>query len=275
MAPTSPSRSAAFFDLDKTVIARSSALAFTRPFYDGGLLTRRALLRSTVAQLQLLLTSARGDQADQVERLRKHVTDMCAGWDAETVRSIVSETLDEVVRPVIFSEAAALIAEHKAAGRDIVLISASGLEMVEPIGRLLGADLVRASVMEVIDGRYSGEIEFYCYGEEKATAMRRLAAERGYHLADSYAYSDSSTDIPMLEAAGHRAVVNPDKTLRTYAEEQGWPILDFPNPAPLVDWSSPATIGWTAVAAAGVSAVAAAAVAYGISHRRHPRDAAA
>lgn len=254
------------------MIARSSTLAFTRPFYDGGLLTKRALLRSAVAQLQFVLTSA---HENQVEKLRKHVTDMCAGWEAQTVRDIVSETLDDVVRPVIFTEAAALIAEHKAAGRDIVLISASGLEMVEPIGELLGADLVRASVMKVVDGRYSGEIEFYCYGEEKAKAMRELAGERGYDLADSYAYSDSSTDIPMLEAAGHQAVVNPDKTLRAYAEEQGWTILDFPNPAPMVDWSSTSTRGWTAVAAAGVSAVAAAAVAYGLSHRRQPRDAAA
>lgn len=266
MASTSPTRSAAFFDLDKTVIARSSALAFTRHFYDGGLLTKRGMLRAAIAQLSFVLTS---DNADQVEKMRKHVTEMSAGWDVATVRSIVSETLDDVVRPVIFTEAAALIAEHKAAGRDIVLISASGIEMVEPIGELLGADIVRATVMEVVDGHYTGEIQFYCYGEQKAVAMRELAAEHGYDLAQCYAYSDSSTDIPMLAAAGHRAVVNPNKTLRAYAEEHGWEVLDFPNPAPRVDWSSPATRGWTAVAAAGVGALAAAAVAFGISHRRH------
>lgn len=254
------------------MIARSSALAFTRHFYDGGLLTKRGMLRSAIAQLQFLLTST---HVDQVEKMRQHVTDMCTGWEAATVRSIVSETLDDVVRPVIFAEAAELIAEHKAAGRDIVLISASGLEMVEPIGELLGVDTVRATVMEIVDGRYSGEIELYCYGEEKAKAMRELADEHGYDLAECYAYSDSSTDIPMLEAAGHRAVVNPDKALRGYAVEHDWEILDFPNPAPIVDWSSPTTIGWTAAAAAGVGVIAAAAVAYGISHRRNPRDAAA
>ncbi len=266
MAPTSPTRTAAFFDLDKTVIARSSALAFTRHFYDGGLLTKRGMLRAAIAQLSFVLTA---DNADQVEKMRKHVTEMSAGWEAATVRSIVSETLDDVVRPVIFAEAAALIAEHRAAGRDIVLISASGIEMVEPIGELLGADIVRATVMEVVDGHYSGEIEFYCYGEQKAVAMHQLAEEHGYDLAQCYAYSDSSTDIPMLAAAGHQAVVNPNKTLRAYAEEHNWEILDFPNPAPLVDWSSPAARGWTAVAAAGVGAIAAAAVAYGLSHRRH------
>ena len=261
---------AAFFDLDKTVIARSSALAFTRHFYDGGLLTKRAMLRSGIAQLQFLLTSA---HADQVEKLRRHVTEMSTGWDADTVRSIVSETLDTVVRPVIFTEAADLIARHKAAGHDVVLISASGMEMVEPIGELLGADEVRASVMNVVDGKYSGEIEFYCYGEEKAVAMRELAQQHGYDLADCYAYSDSSTDLPMLEAVGHRAVVNPDKTLRAHAEENGWEILDFPNPAPYVDWHNPSTLGWTAVAAASVGALAAG-VVYGISHLRHSHDAA-
>ncbi len=263
---TSPGRSAAFFDLDKTVIARSSALAFTRHFYDGGLLSKRGMLRSAIAQLQFVLTS---DHTDQVEKMRQHVTDMCTGWEAATVSSIVTETLDDVVRPVIFTEAAELIAEHRAAGRDIILISASGMEMVEPIGAMLGVDTVRATRMEVVDGHYSGRIEFYCYGEEKARAMRELAEERGYDLAECYAYSDSSTDIPMLETAGHRAVVNPDKALRAHARAHDWDILDFPNPAPLVDWSSPATRGWTAAAAAGVGVIAAAAVAYGISHRRH------
>lgn len=224
------------------------------------------MLRSAIAQLSFVLTS---ENADQVEKMRKHVTEMCAGWEAATVRSIVSETLDDVVRPAIFVESAELIAHHRAAGRDIVLISASGIEMVEPIGELLGADIVRATVMEVVDGRYSGEIEFYCYGEQKAVAMRELAAERGYDLAECYAYSDSETDIPMLAAAGHSAVVNPNKTLRNYAVEHQWDVLDFPNPAPLVDWSSPSTRGWTAAAAAGVGAIAAAAVVYGITHRRH------
>ncbi|MFC0313361.1 HAD family hydrolase [Gordonia phosphorivorans] len=265
MAPTTPPRTAAFFDLDKTVIARSSALAFTRPFYDGGLLTRRAMLRSAIAQLQLLLTSA---PDEHVERLRRHVTQMCAGWEADTVRAIVAETLDDVVRPVIFSGATELIAQHKAAGRDVVLISASGIEMVEPIGELLGVDLVRATTMEVVDGHYSGEIEFYCFGEEKAHAMRDLAAERGYDLADCYAYSDSATDLPMLEAAGHRAVVNPDRTLRAHALEHDWEILDFPNPAPKVDWTHPGPGGWTTVVA-GVGALAAAAVAYRLVYQRH------
>ncbi|ALG83510.1 HAD family hydrolase [Gordonia phthalatica] len=272
MTSTSSPRIAAFFDLDKTVIARSSALAFTRPFFEGGLLTRRAMLKSAIAQLQFLLTSA---EADQVERLRKHVTDMCRGWDAAQVREIVSETLDEVVRPTIFTEAAELIARHQAADHDVVLISASGIEMVEPIGELLGADYVRASIMRIEDGHYSGELDFYCYGEDKAVAMRALADEHGYRLDDCFAYSDSSTDLPMLTAVGHPAVVNPDKALRHHAAENGWEIFDFPNPMPPPAWASKPVLTRTALCATGIGAAAALAIIYSMRHGRMPRSEAA
>lgn len=221
------------------------------------------MLRSAVAQLQFLLASA---EEDQVERLRKHVTDMCTGWSTAQVREIVAETLDEVVRPVIFSEAAALINDHKQAGHEIVLISASGIEMVEPIGALLGVDIVRASVMHVEDGHYSGTLDFYCYGENKAVAMRELAAERGYDLSECFAYSDSSTDLPMLNAVGHPAVVNPDKVLRRRADENGWEILDFPNPLPPPSWTSKPVLTRTALCATGIGAAAAIAIAYQVHH---------
>ncbi|EGD55070.1 HAD family hydrolase [Gordonia neofelifaecis] len=272
MTSTSSRPIAAFFDLDKTVIARSSALAFTRPFFEGGLLTRRAMLRSAVAQLQFLLTSA---EAQQVERLRKHVTDMSRGWDAAQVREIVSETLDEVVRPAIFSEAAVLIDEHRRAGHEIVLISASGIEMVEPIGALLGVDVVRASIMHIEDGHYSGDLDFYCYGENKAVAMRELAAERGYRLDECYAYSDSSTDLPMLSAVGHPAAVNPDRSLRHHAIENGWEILDFPSPTTPAPWASKPVLTRTALCATGIGAVAAAALVYQLRHTRNTRSEAA
>ncbi len=265
MITAQPHHSAAFFDLDKTVIARSSALAFTRPFYDGGLLTRRAMLRSAVAQLQFLLANA---DENHVDKLRKHVTDMCTGWDAAQVKAIVAETLDEVVRPVVFPEALELIEQHRDAGHDIVLISASGVEMVEPIGELLGADIVRASRMRIVDGKYSGDLDFYCYGDEKAVAVRQLAAENGYDLDHCYAYSDSITDLPMLDAVGHPAVVNPDKPLRQHAELSGWEILDFDTPAAAAHRPSPSTVGRTALCATGIGAIAAAAVLYQRHHAR-------
>ena len=224
-------RPAAFFDLDKTIIAKSSTLAFGRSFYNGGLINRRAVLRTAYAQFVYL---AGGADHDQMERMRQFLSAMATGWDVEQVKEIVGETLHDLIDPLIYSEAAALIAEHKAAGRDVVIVSTSGSEVVEPIAEMLGADLAIGTRMAVgEDGKYSGEIEFYAYAENKAKAIVELAAERGYDLSRSFAYSDSATDVPMLEAVGHPYAVNPDRTLRREATAREWPILVFDKPVAL------------------------------------------
>ncbi|MGZ4613916.1 MAG: HAD family hydrolase [Kineosporiaceae bacterium] len=227
---TQPPAAAAFFDLDKTIIARSSTLAFSRPLYAGGLINRRAVLRSTYAHFMYLIGGA---DHDQMERMRRYLSSMVAGWSVQQVRDIVAETLVEIIEPSVYREAVALIAEHHASGRDVVVVSTSGAEIVEPIAQLLGADGVIATRMAVAEGRYTGEIEFYAYREEKADAIRDLAARRGYQLEGCYAYSDSVTDLPMLEAVGHPCAVNPDRPLRREAVARGWPVLDFTSPAPL------------------------------------------
>jgi HAD superfamily hydrolase (TIGR01490 family) len=221
---------AAFFDLDKTIIAKSSVLAFGRPFYQNGLLNRRAVLRSAYAQFVFALSGA---DHDQIERMRAYLTAMCTGWDVSQVREIVSETLHDIIDPIVYDEAVELISEHKAAGRDVVIVSSSGEEVVGPIGAMLGADHVVATQMHVADGKYTGEIGRYAYGPEKAVAILALAEERGYDLPGSYAYSDSVTDVPMLEAVGHPYVVNADRALRRVAVERGWPALVFSNAVPL------------------------------------------
>ena len=227
---STPALTAAFFDLDKTIIAKSSVLAFGRSFYQGGLINRRAVLRSAYAQFVFALAGA---DHDQIERMRAYLTSMCTGWDVAQVRDIVQETLHDIIDPIVYDEAVELIAMHKAAGRDVVIVSTSGEEVVEPIGAMLGADHVIATQMVVEDGRYTGEISRYAYGPEKAVAVTALAAERRYNLAGSYAYSDSATDIPMLEAVGHPYVVNPDRALRKVAAEREWPVLTFSNAVPL------------------------------------------
>src|SRR3954470_15566348 len=148
-------RAAAFFDLDKTVIAKSSALAFSRPLYRGGLINRRAVLRSAYAQFVFL---AGGADHDQMEKMREYLSSLCRGWNVQLVREIVAETLHDLIDPLIYDEAASLIEEHHAAGRDVVIVSASGSEVVEPIGEMLGADHVVATRMIVKDGAYNGEI---------------------------------------------------------------------------------------------------------------------
>src|SRR6476619_2823386 len=166
-----PGRPAAFFDLDKTIIARSSSLAFGKPFYRGGLISRGAVLRSAYAQFVYLVGGA---DHDQMEKLRQFMSQLCAGWDVATVREIVADTLHNIVDPLVYDEAVSLIEEHHLAGRDVVIVSTSGAEVVGPIGEMLGADRVVATRMEIVDGRYTGGIEYYAYAEEKARAIREL-----------------------------------------------------------------------------------------------------
>jgi len=267
--------SAAFFDLDKTVIARSSALAFGRPFYQGGLMNRRDALKSSYAHFVFLVNGA---DEDSMERMRAHLTTLTTGWRVEQVRQIVAETLHELIDPIIYEEAAALLEEHRAAGRDLVIVSSSGEEVVSAIGELLGVDRVIATRMVVSEGRYTGEIEYYAAGPHKASAIRQLAAEEGYDLAACYAYSDSVTDVPMLEAVGHPTAVNPDKGLRRVALERGWPVLAFKRPVTLRSrfghLGTPAT---PVLAGAAVGMGAAAAVAglvwYGRQRRQRVEQA--
>lgn len=231
-APTARSAGwpAAFFDLDKTIIAKSSTLAFSRSFYAGGLISRGSVLRSSYAQFVYLVGGA---DHDQMEKMREFLSDLCAGWDVQTVRDIVADTLHNIVGPLVFDEAVSLIEEHHLAGRDVIIVSASGAEVVEPIGEMLGADGVIATRMKIVDGKYTGEISYYAYAENKARAIEELAAEKGYDLDRSYAYSDSTTDVHMLEIVGNPFVVNPDKELRRHATSKGWPILVFNKPVAL------------------------------------------
>jgi HAD superfamily hydrolase (TIGR01490 family) len=194
-----------------------------------------------------------------MERMRHYLSRMAAGWNAQQVRDIVATTLSELIAPLVYEEATALIAEHHAAGRDVVLVSASGSEVVEPIGAMLGAEHVVATRMVIEDGRYSGDIEFYAYGENKATAIHGLAEEFGYKLDESYAYSDSATDLPMLLTVGHPHAVNPDKALRREATARGWPILDFNRPVSLHSRFPSAAAARAAAMGAGPRARAAAA----------------
>ncbi|OON81040.1 HAD family hydrolase [Streptomyces tsukubensis] len=251
-------RTAAFFDLDKTVIAKSSTLTFSKSFYQGGLINRRAALRTAYTQFVFLVGGA---DHDQMERMRSYLSALCRGWNVRQVQEIVAETLHDLIDPIIYDEAASLIEEHHTAGRDVVIVSTSGAEVVEPIGELLGADRVVATRMVVgDDGCFTGEVEYYAYGPTKAQAVRDLAESEGYDLTRCYAYSDSATDIPMLEAVGHPFAVNPDRTLRKEAATRGWPVLDFHRPVRLKQrlptFSVPPRPALMAAAAVGAAAAA-------------------
>lgn len=250
-------RAAAFFDLDKTLLSTSAATAFARPFLLGGLLTRRAVLRSAASQLAFVLGSA---TEGRTERVRAQLSAAVAGWEVARVSAVVAAHLHEAVDGVLSPRALELIAEHHAAGHDVVVVSASSEELVRPIADLVGADEVIASRMEVADGRYTGAIAFYAYGEAKAAAMRALAERRGYDLARSTAYTDSATDAPMLAAVGHGVVVHPDRALRRLAQREGWARVELHRPLVLRVLARPAgratAVGvLTAVVVAGALAV--------------------
>src|SRR6266496_4783506 len=127
-------RIAAFFDLDKTIIAKSSTLAFGKPFYQSGLLNRRTVLRSAYAQFVFALAGA---DEDQMERMRSFITAMCTGWDVAQVRDVVAETLHDIIDPLVYDEAVELIEAHKAEGRAAVIVSSSGRQAAGPMGQMV------------------------------------------------------------------------------------------------------------------------------------------
>lgn len=222
----------AFFDLDKTVIARSSVLAFGRPLYREGLLPRAALIRSVYGQALYRLGGA---SEARMDRARDSMLSLIRGWEQTRVTGVVRDTFDKVVAPIIYAEALELFDEHRRAGRLVFLVSASPVEIVAHLAEQLGADDYIATESRIDDeGRYTGELEFYAYGPFKAEAISRVAATRGIDLAGSYAYSDSITDAPMLEVVGHPVAVNPDRDLARLARERDWEIRRFEQPVSLL-----------------------------------------
>ncbi|HEY5889498.1 MAG TPA: HAD-IB family hydrolase [Acidimicrobiia bacterium] len=243
---------AAFFDLDKTVIAKSSTLAFTKPLFKAGLLNRRTLAKAGIAQAYYQVFGA---DHDQLERVKDELANLTSGWDQGEIVVLVEETVDGIVPPLVFSEALAIIERHRGEGRRIIVVSSSPEEIVKPLCRYLSIDDVIATRASIgPDGRYTGEIEQYVYGPAKAAAIRELADREGIDLTRSYAYSDSATDVPMLELVGHPVVVNPDGELERIARERGWEVRRFLSPVSLRDRINENKLSGVAVAG-GVAAL--------------------
>jgi HAD superfamily hydrolase (TIGR01490 family) len=222
---------AAFFDLDKTIVSRSSSLALSRPLYRAGMVSRSQLLRGAYAQLVFMLVGA---DEEKMERLKEGMLQLIKGWQRDEVERLVDDVLLQVIDPYVYQEALDLMALHRSEGRRIYIVSSSPEEIVRPLARHFGVSGVIATRAEIgEDGRYTGELAFYSYGEGKAQAIAELADRAGLDLSRSYAYSDSITDLPMLEVVGNPVAVNPDRELRAAAEERSWQIRDFRRPVRL------------------------------------------
>jgi len=252
---------AAFFDLDKTIIAKSGPLALGRSFFREGMISRPLLAKAVYAQLMFQLMGA--DEV-KMERMRTEAAKLTEGWEVDKVKKVVNEVLEEVISPLIYAEALELIHDHYAASRLVCIVSSSPEEIVEPLARMLRIHHFIASRTRIVDGKYTGELDFYAYGPNKLTAIKELAAELDIDLENSFAYTDSITDLPMLETVGNPVVVNPDKELRKIAVERKWRIEAWRNPVSLrsrlpefrrpdVTWETSArvTLGVVGVAAIG------------------------
>jgi HAD superfamily hydrolase (TIGR01490 family) len=215
---------AAFFDLDRTIITGSSLFPLGWAAYRAGMLANRELAKDALSTLAFILAGASDNKAEGV---KNRVLGAIAGvpvTEMERLGEQIIPGLEDDVR----IEARGLIDLHHAAGRDTYIVSASPIEIVDSFAKAIGMTGGIGTVAEIEDGVYTGELaQPFCYGEGKAEAVQRLAAERGYDLDRSYAYTDSASDLPMLEGVGHPVAVNPDHALEAIAVDRGWPIVEF------------------------------------------------
>ena len=248
-------RAAAFFDLDRTLLRRSSALALAGSFRQHGVIGRGQLAKAAAWQL---LFAARGAGAETVRKAAEDGLMVLKGFRVDDLRHLVATAMEPILKPLVYQEPLQLAARHRERGEPVYIVSATLQEIVEELARELGFDGAIGSTCEIVDGVYTGRSLRGAHGEGKAAAIRELAEQEGLDLAASTAYSDSHTDLPFLEAVGNPVVVNPDRELRRIAVERDWPMVEFDELAyPAVRRLHPALIGLPFVVGAGAAVWAA------------------
>jgi HAD superfamily hydrolase (TIGR01490 family) len=217
-------RPAAFFDLDRTLMAGASAYHFGRALYKAGQMTRTQLARDALEQVRFRLQGAT-DAA--VNLLMDRVMEGMRGQRAEDIARLTPDVLAGIL-PRIYPQMLAVVRSHQDAGRPAYIATAASSGAAEMLAHVLAMDGAVGTRWEVVDGHYTGRLAGpFAYGEGKALAVRQFAEEQGIDLAASYAYSDSASDLPMLEAVGHPVAVNPDAPLAEVAKREGWEVLRF------------------------------------------------
>lgn len=242
---------AAFFDLDRTLMSGSSAFYFGKAAYREGLLPMSRLFVDGSAALMFKLFGASDEQS---EAIRDRILATVAGVEAQTLTSLAPQVIEELL-PQIRPEADALLDMHREAGRDVYIISASPIEIVGELASALEITGGLGTQSEIVDGVYTGQLAApFCYGEGKADVIRRLAAEKGYDLGRCYSYSDSASDLPMMQIVGHPVAVNPDRSLMSIAHRRGWPVVEFNRTRKQVTRSAAVGLLAATTGAAGVYA---------------------
>lgn len=217
-------RAAAFFDLDRTLMAGSSAFEFGRASFKAGLVSRSDLAKFAFENLRFRLV---GSTDERTDRLRDSISEQIKGAELKDMRRLAPDVLAGVL-PRLYPQMLEEAWAHQDAGRPIYICTAASQEIASELGRILGFDGALGTSSEIVDGRYTGRsIGHFTYRQGKADAIEELAAAEGIDLAESYAYSDSESDLPMLRIVGHPVAVNPDRTLAKIAAEEGWEVKTF------------------------------------------------
>lgn len=217
---------AAFFDLDNTLLRGTSVIHLGRGLHARGYMTTRALMRAAWLETRYRATGT--ENVEHAQEARDRALSLIAGRDVTEFAEHCNEIFTDRVRSHFCPDAIHVADEHRAAGHAVWLVTASPVEIAELCAQHLGFTGALGTVAERRDGRYTGRlVDGLLHGPAKATAVRKLADQHGYELSRAYAYSDSINDLPMLSLVGHAYAVNPDGRLRRHAAEQHWPILDF------------------------------------------------
>jgi HAD superfamily hydrolase (TIGR01490 family) len=216
--------SAAFFDLDRTLIAGSSAFIMGRTARSAGLVPTRQFVRDAGSAIVFKL---RGGSDKKTDGVRDRMLGAVTGMRQDDLIALNAEVLPKLLAK-IRPEARRLLDLHRRAGRSTYIVSAAPVEIVEPLALSLGMTAGIGTRGEVEDGVYNGRLAGpFCYGAGKVVAMEEIARWDGLDLAQCYGYSDSASDLPMLQAVGHPVAVNPDAKLARHARAYGWPIVHF------------------------------------------------
>ncbi len=221
---TGPLRAAAFFDLDRTLIAGSSGLYWARAARSSGMLNRRQMARYGLENLKFRLN---GSTDASTNRVREQVAEVLGGYSRRSLSRMAPQVVAGVL-PRVYPQMLDVAYAHQDAGRPVYICTAASQDLADLLAHVLGFDGAIGARYEVRDGIYTGKaVEPFTYREGKAIRMAQIAAEDGLDLSTSYGYSDSESDLPMLRAVGHAVAVNPDAELAAIAEEEGWEIMRF------------------------------------------------
>ncbi len=209
----------AFFDMDLTLIRVNSARLWVEHMWRSGELSKRELLRSAVGLLGYKLAVV------DMERLASDAVARIAGRDEAETREQVRQWWADTIAPTVCPAMRAVVEDHRAKGHRTVLLTASSPYASEPLVDMLGLDAMISSRFEVEDGKFTGRVESLCYGPTKVTLADAWLRESGGSFETSWFYTDSFTDLPMLERVANPRVVNPDPRLARWAARNGVAVV--------------------------------------------------